>query len=63
MNSFSVQLFTGSVTGTEVPEVVVEIVGKFPLKKTNQQIMSNGTEAFQFCNDFSPCHSHPLTGL
>lgn len=32
-NSFSVQLFMGSVAGTEVPEVVVEIVGKFPLKK------------------------------
>lgn len=31
-NSFSVQLFMGSVAGTEVPEVVVEIVGKFPLK-------------------------------
>lgn len=31
-NSFSVQLFTGSVAGTEVPEVVVGIVGKFPLK-------------------------------
>ena len=31
-NSFSVQLFMGSVAGTEVAEVVVEIVGKFPLK-------------------------------
>jgi len=31
-NSSSVQLFMGSVAGTEVPEVVVEAVGKFPLK-------------------------------
>lgn len=31
--SFSVQLFMGSVTGTEVPGVVVGTVGKFPLKK------------------------------
>lgn len=32
-NSSSVQLFMGSVAGTEVTEVVVEIVGKSPLKK------------------------------
>lgn len=30
-NSFSVQLFKGSVTGLEVPDRVVEIVGKLPL--------------------------------
>lgn len=60
-NSFSVQLFKGSVIGLEVPDRVVEIVGKLPLKdKENSEKQNKGT---QISNYFFPCHSHHFSKL
>lgn len=60
-NSFSVQLFMGSVAGTEVPDRVVDIVGKFPLR--NEQISEKQNQVTYIFNNFYTYHSHPFSRI